>query len=69
MNLTHKEWLDEVAKIMKNKWCLDKTEWIDSTREDDHVHWKPEEWCSWFAEKYDLISFDDFFPIFNHLNT
>jgi len=58
-------WLADVDRIMKRDWCVDTSD-AGWSAEDTLRYWRygdgPDLFVEWFAEKYDLISREQWDP-------
>lgn len=60
--MTYEEWKKEVLEIMEKEYYLGENEFDEITLErgygngDVEIDFTPREWCTWYAEKYDLIN-------------
>jgi len=59
-------WIAEVDRVLKRHWCIDTAE--AGLSDDDLIrYWRdggePAAFVAWFAEKYDLIRFDESRPL------
>jgi hypothetical protein len=58
-------WLADVDRVMKRDWCIDSSD-AGWSPEDTLRYWRygdgPEDFVVWFAEKYGLISKEQWNP-------